>query len=113
MQKHPYIEKYIAQRMKELGHEHYHYETIRPYEPTSQLIIDASNEFYYLVDDNIDPTLQILSDNEPLLASESAIFGSFTFHGFREFTGQIIISQLPPGFAYEFIRATPYDPIIN
>lgn len=126
---HPYILKYIEQRMLEMGFNKFHYETTRvqnlPLNPynldilTNEVTdndrygsfvaeIDASNQFYYLVEKTISPTLKITSDTGYLLPSEAANYSAYTFHNFREFTGQIFITDLAP-FDLEFIRAIPYE----
>lgn len=127
---HPYILPYIEQRMSEMGFEKYHYETIRvenlpwgvysflPYTDMelatdnrySQYVkeIDASNQFYFLVEKVVNPDLKITSDTGYLLPSEALNYSNFTFHSFKEFTGQIFITS-SSAFSLEFVRVAPYD----
>lgn len=95
---------YIAQRMRELGFEDYSFEPIRVTDPTGDKIIDANNEYYYLVAKTVDASLIIRSDTN--IFNEAADYGTFNFYGIQEFTGQIAISQLIP-IDLEFVRAIP------
>lgn len=126
---HPYILPYIKQRLTEMGFQKFHYDTVRIESlPLNAYVldmvtnvvtdnnrygshvaeIDASNQFYYLVEKTISPTLKITSDTGYLLPSEAANYSNYTFHNFREFTGQIFITDLA-SFDLEFIRAIPYE----
>ncbi len=130
---HPYIIPYLEQRMKEMGFKKFHFETVvvnninfgnygfgsgldlfwevlqsdnRYGKYVKQ--IDASNHFYYLVKKTVSSDLKITSDTGYLLPSESVDYSNYTFHNFREFTGQIFITDTAP-FELEFIRAIPYE----
>lgn len=126
-----YIIAKINQRMEELGYTKFHYESIRikniPYGPyaldffSNEIIqnnrygsmvaeIDASNQFYYLVDKMVNPDLKITSDTGYLLPSEISTYGTNTIHNLKEFTGQIFITSLN-NFDLEFLKVTPYKTI--
>lgn len=127
---HPYILPYIEQRMKEMGFKKFHFDTVivknldfkSSYTVdffTDNLVgfnrygnyyneIDASNQFYYLVKKVVTTDLKITSDTDYLPITESAKYSTYTFHNFKEFTGQIFITDSAE-FELEFIRATPYE----
>lgn len=126
---HPYILPYIEQRMLEMGFEKFHYETVKilntsigPYSLDSdtgdiktdnrysQYVkeIDASNQFYFLVEKVVNPDLKITSDTGYLLPNEALNYSNYTFHSFKEFTGQIFITS-SSSFNLEFVRVAPYD----
>jgi hypothetical protein len=126
---HPYILPFITQRMKEMGFEKFHFETIRvknlPLGPyaldlfSNDIIsnnrysnrvaeIDASNQFLFLVEKTVNTDLKITSDTGYLLPSEGVDYSNYTFHNFKEFTGQVFISSFS-SFDLEFIKVNPYD----
>lgn len=135
----PYIEKYIKQRMAELGYseKEYHYESVRvnldvAVEPSSPFYYNfqsggvqaaptvpqftpqkfyllADNEYYFLVEKTVDPTLVIISDTGCLTKKEAQNYSNYTFFNYKEFTGQIFFECALPGIIdLEFIRCTPY-----
>lgn len=128
---HPYLISKIEQRMAEIGFTKFHYDTIRvkniPIGPyaldifSNDIIqnnrygnrvaeIDASNQYLYLIEKTINADLKITSDTGYLLPSEVANYNNYTFHNFKEFTGQIFITSLSD-FDIEFLKVTPYEPI--
>ena len=126
---HSYLISKIEQRMTEMGFTKFHYDTIHvknvPFGPyaldifSNDIIqnnrysnrvaeIDASNQFLYLIDKNINADLKITSDTGYLLPSEVASYSTYTLHNFKEFTGQIFITSLND-FDIEFLKVTPYE----
>lgn len=126
---HPYILNYIQQRMQELGINKFHFDSNLvnniPFGPFSQdaiigtvdtderygqrvAKIDASNQYLYLVQKTVPADLKITSDTGYLMPSESANYSNYTFHNFREFTGQVFITS-GADFELEFVRVTPYE----
>jgi hypothetical protein len=129
---HPYILPHIEQRMQEMGFKKFHFETVivkslgffagaggyninyvtgeisknRYGQRVAE--IDASNQFYYLVQKVVSSDLKIISDTDCLTKDEVLKYSTYTFHNFKEFTGQIFITD-SAGFELEFIRATPYE----
>jgi len=131
---HPYILPYITQRMKELGHDKFHYETVRvkrelAIDPVSNVFYDyitfpgsppyqfsnrkfyilAHNQYYFIVEKTVDPTLTIKSDTGCLTMDEAINYSNYTFFNFKEFTGQIYFEQAIQPIDIEFIKCTPYN----
>lgn len=137
----PFIEKYIKQRMRELGYSEseYHYEPVRislkdAVEPASKFFynftnpgfgfwpmppqpqftpnkfhIQAHNQFYFLIEKSVDPSLTIVSDSDCLTLKEAQNYTQYQFFNMKEFTGQIFLEKTSPGeIELEFIRCTPY-----
>ena len=97
---------FIRSRMKEIGHDSFHAETIikevKAGETLSQ--IKAYNEHLFLISESIPNGVTILSDTYVLKGSEH--YGSMNVP--YEFRGHVIItSGSIPDFILEFIRVTP------
>ncbi len=135
---HPYILPYIKQRMAELGHTKFHFESVKvdlkkALEPVSDVFYDykqgtvpppylppqvqfsltkfyllAYNEYYFLVEKTVPTSLRITSDTGCLTANEALNYSNYTFFNFKEFTGQIFFEAFPFAINLEFIKCTPY-----
>ena len=98
--------EYIRTRMKEMGHNSFHAETIIKEIKAGEALcqVKAYNEHLFLVSETVPNGVTILSDTFVLKGSE--------YYGNRgipyEFRGHVIISSGNiPDFTLEFIRATP------
>lgn len=139
----PFIERYIKQRMAELGYseQEYHYEPVRislkdAIEPANKFFYNfidppgppqvmaappspqftpkkfylmAHNQYYFLIEKSVDPSLTIISDSDCLTKKEATDYSKYSFFNYKEFTGQIFFEQTSPDvIELEFIRCTPY-----
>lgn len=132
---HPYILPFIEQRMKELGHTNFHYESVRltvndAIEPSSDVFYDqvtyvspvarplqftadnfyimAHNQYYFLVEKTVPASLEIVSDSDCLTPEEATNYSNYTFFNFKEFTGQIFL-KAAVSIELEFVKCTPYN----
>lgn len=134
-----FIIAFITQRMKELGFTDFHYESVKvnlsnAIEPSddanynyvshtvltrpkqfsaTKFHIMAHNEFYFLVERNLDVNLTIIADNDQLTGKEAADYSNTNLFQMKEFTGQIFLETTtsPGAIDVEFIKCTPYTKI--
>jgi len=99
-----FVIEYIKQRMLELSFENYTFQPIRVKTNELSTLINAQNEYYYLVSKEIPSSTVISSDTN--IWNESDDYEDFNFYGIQEFTGEIkIVSTVP--IDLEFIRVIP------
>ncbi len=106
-----FIIAYIAHRMEMLGFKKYSMEPLLltwSYGGINEYLIQAQNEYYYLVSKTVNEGIEILADNNYLKAESSYISVDFAY--IQEFTGVIKVNfpqwwWSPIGL--EFIRVIP------
>ncbi len=106
-----FILQYIKQNMRKRGIIKYHFEPYVFISITGNFpklhLINANNEYFYLVSKQIANGCFIESENERFYSDN---YNSLSFSAIREFTGQIKISVPPdlyPSQVFEFIRVIP------
>lgn len=99
-----FLIEYIKQRMQELGFENYTFQPIRVKTDNLSMLINAQNEYYYLVSKEVPSSLMIFSDTN--IWNESNDYEDFNFYSIQEFTGEIEIESFVP-IDLEFIRVIP------
>lgn len=98
----PYIEK----RMKSKGFSNYHLEPVSAFAESPKFVIQAQNEFYFLLNESLLAGTIIQSDTEILIVSSNLISSKTSF--LKEFTGQILIEQTQQtGQTFEFLKVIP------
>lgn len=99
----------IKQRMAQLGYTKFHYEPIRVQSAagTSAITVSAQNEFYYLTAKSVPASFLIESDTAIFTAADAAGYANFNFYNFKEFSGNIKITQAIGAVDAEFIRVIP------
>jgi hypothetical protein len=95
-----FVLDYIRQRMKEMGHDNFHYEPVHVFSATPAKNITAYNEFYYLVTTPLPAGYRIISDVNSFDDTSSQLGVS----GIQEFSGNIQITALSGTIDLEFIR---------
>jgi hypothetical protein len=98
--------QYIERRMKAKGIENFHVEPVSAFAESEQFVIQAYNEFYFLLNENLNPGTIIQSDTEILFVKPNLLS---TKSGFlKEFTGHIFIQQTQTtGQTFEFLKVIP------
>ena len=106
-----FILAYIAHRMEMLGFKKYSMEPLLltwSYGGISEYVIQAQNEYYYLVSKIVNEGTEILADNNYFKAESSYISVDFAY--IQEFTGVIKVN-FPEWYwsplGLEFIRVIP------
>ncbi len=104
-----FILGYVAQRMAETGFKTYHFEpsVVVMDNTLTEVIIDATNEYYYLTSGSLVTGTEISSDTNVFTAD--ATYPLLDYSKVQEFTGQIKIT-CPEGSSQqviEFIRVIP------
>ena len=98
----PYIEK----RMKAKGFSNFHIEPVSAFAESRKFVIQAQNEFYFLLNENLQAGTIIQSDTEVLVVPANLVSSKSSF--LREFTGQIMIEQtLETRQTFEFLKVIP------
>lgn len=106
-----FIIAYIAHRMEMLGFKKYSMEPVLlvwNYGGINEYVIQAQNEYYYLVSKTVNEGTEILADNNYFNAESSYISVDFAY--VQEFTGVIKV-KFPDWYwsslGLEFIRVIP------
>ena len=106
-----FILAYIAHRMDMLGFKKYSMEPLLltwSYGGINEYVIQAQNEYYYLVSKTVNEGTEILADNNYFKAESSYISVDFAY--IQEFTGVIKVN-FPEWYwsplGLEFIRVIP------
>ena len=97
---------YIERRMKAKGFSNFHLEPVSVFAESDEFVIQANNEFYFLLNENLNPGTIIQSDTEILIVQPNLLS---TKSGFlKEFTGHIFIQQTQTaGQTFEFLKVIP------
>lgn len=99
-----YLNRYISQRMREMGFKKYHFESVAIIVKGREVnFIAAYNEYYYLVATTLPKETLIVGDTHFLLAKD---FDKLTYARLHEFTGNITI-ETQVDCTIEFIRVIP------
>lgn len=97
---------YIQQVMKELGIEKYSIIPTYIEKTTTDHIIKAGNEYWFLNSDHAFTNLTILSENEFAVFNNYANYMNMKYARVRMFQGLIQITQAP-NIKIEFLRVIP------
>lgn len=111
---------YIAQRMKEMGICHYHFEPKRFAVGIQPVFERAYNEFYFLTGIPLVSGAQIISDTNIAIGSSSAADRGtgYSFHPVQEFSGLLEMrfseaTDANPFIYLEFIHVVPTCKVIS
>lgn len=102
---------YISQRMTDLGFSTFSFEpfVVVLNESQKELLIEGTNEYYYLLSKDLVTGTEITADNNYFKAED--YYDSLEFAKTQEFTGQIKLSCNPwkcnQTIVFEFIRVIP------
>lgn len=96
---------YITQRLNEMGYKTFHFEPVRIFVNANKAIVEAYNEYYYLISKNVPAGLVIASDTN--VFNEAANFPDFTYYRIQEFSGLIEISQPAAPIDIQFMKVVP------
>ena len=98
--------QYIERRMKARGIENFHVEPVTAFVESEQFVIQAYNEYYFLLNENLNSGTIIQSDTEILIVKPSLTSSKSGF--LKEFTGYIFIQQAHiTGQNFEFLKVIP------
>ncbi len=100
-----YLLAYITQRMAEMGYPTFHFEPVRVFVNAAKAVVEAYNEYYYLISKTVPAGLVIESDTN--VFNEAAGYPDFTHYNVQEFSGLIEISQPAAPVDIEFMKVVP------